>query len=108
MLTKGIITSMIMIPTKWNKLSDMFGSLTILVNSSTRTLLTNDTMNNLLEVKLYGPSIEVFSPATAIMHWLENGPGKRHIDGHKTEEKNEGAYIFFVNNVNKFIFRIYI
>ena len=58
-----------------------------IVTSSIWTLLGNDTMNNLLEVKLNGPSIKDFSPATAIMHWLENGPGKRHIGGHKTKEK---------------------
>ena len=58
------------------------------LKSSTRTLLGNDIMNILLEVKLNEPSIKDFSPATAIMHWLENGPGKRHIGGHKTKEQS--------------------
>ena len=58
-----------------------------IVKSSTRTLLGNGTMNNLLEIKLNGPSIKDFSPATAILHWLENGQRKRHIDGHKNKDK---------------------
>ena len=47
-----------------------------ILNSSIRTQLGNATIDNLLEVKINGPFIEDFSPATAIMHWLENGPGK--------------------------------
>ena len=47
-----------------------------IVKSSTQTLLGNETMNNLLEIKLNGPSIKDFSPATAILHWLENGQRK--------------------------------
>ena len=58
-----------------------------ILNSSIRTQLGNATIDNLLEVKINGPFIEDFSPATAIMHWLENGPRKRHIGGHKTKEK---------------------
>ena len=57
-----------------------------LVKSSTCTLLGNDTMNNLLEIKLNGPSIKDFDPDPAIIHWLDDGQRKRHIGGHKTKE----------------------
>ena len=58
-----------------------------IVKSSTRTLLGNDTINNLLEIKLNGPSITDFNPEPAILHWLDNVKRKRHIDGHKTKDK---------------------
>ena len=58
-----------------------------IIKSSTRTLLGNGTMNNLLEIKLNRPSIKDFSPATAILHWLENGQRKRHNDGPKNKDK---------------------
>ena len=57
-----------------------------LVKSSTRTLLGNDVLNNLLEIKLNGPSIKDFDPEPAIIHWLDDGQRKRHIGGHKTKE----------------------
>ena len=56
-----------------------------LVKSSTRTLLGNEVLNNLLEVKLNGTSTNDFDPDPSILHWLESGKRKRHIDGHKTK-----------------------
>ena len=56
-----------------------------LVKSSTRTLLGNEVLNNLLEVKLNGTSTYDFDPDPSINHWLESGKRKRHIDGHKTK-----------------------
>ena len=56
-----------------------------IVKSSTRTLLGNDILNNLLEIKLNGPSIKEFSPDEAIIHWLDTG--NQHINGHKSKKK---------------------
>ena len=56
-----------------------------LVKTSKRTLLGNDTLNDLLDVKLNGPHIKDFSPDKAILHWLGSGNGKRHIAGHKVK-----------------------
>ena len=58
-----------------------------IVKSSTCTLLGNDTLNNLLEVKLNGPSVKEFNPDEAIIHWYKAGKGKRHTNGHKTKNK---------------------
>ena len=55
-----------------------------LVKRSTRTLLGNEVLNNLLEVKLNGTSTNDFEPDPSILHWLESGKRKPHIDGHKT------------------------
>ena len=58
-----------------------------LVKTSTRTLLGNDVLNNLLEVKLNGTSTNDFNPDPSIHHWLASAKRKRHIDGHKNKDK---------------------
>ena len=60
-----------------------------IVKSSTRTLLGNDTLNNLLEIKLNGESIKEFNPDEAIVHWLNTGSKMRHINGHKSKNKEK-------------------
>ena len=60
-----------------------------IVKSSTRTLLGNDTLNNLLEIKLNGESIKEFNPDEAIIHWLDTGSKMRHINGHKSKNKEK-------------------
>ena len=60
-----------------------------IVKSSTRTLLGNDTLNNLLEIKLNGETITQFNPDEAIIHWLDTGNKIRHINGHKSKNKEQ-------------------
>ena len=61
-----------------------------IVKSSTRTLLGDDTLNNLLEIKLNGESIKDFNPDEAIIHWLDTGSRMRYINGQKsTNKENE-------------------
>ena len=49
------------------------------VKDETRTLLGNDTLNDLVEIKVNGVSLDDFTPESAILHWLDKGTGKRHI-----------------------------
>ena len=60
-----------------------------IVKSSTRTLLGNDTLNNLLEIKLNGETITQFNPDEAIIHWLETGSKMHHINGHKSKKQRK-------------------
>ena len=53
------------------------------IKDSTRTLLGNTNLNNLLEVKVNGPSLEAFKAEEPILHWLEICTGTRHVNGHK-------------------------
>ena len=53
------------------------------IKDSTRTLLGNKNLNNLLEVKVNGPSLEAFKAEESILHWLEICTGTRHVNGHK-------------------------
>ena len=53
------------------------------IKDSTRTLLGNNNLNNLLEVKINGPSLEDFAPEAAILHWMDKGKGTRHVNGHR-------------------------
>ena len=53
------------------------------VKDSTRTLLGHENLNNLLEIKINGPSLVDFTPKEAILHWLDNCKGTRHVNGHR-------------------------
>ena len=55
------------------------------VKSETRTLLGNEALNNILEVKLNGTSTRDFNPDPAINRWLNDGKGTRHVNGHRTK-----------------------
>ena len=55
------------------------------VKSSIRTLLGNEALNNVLEVKLNGTSTNDFDPDPAIKRWLNDTKRSRHINGHKTK-----------------------
>ena len=47
-----------------------------------RTRLGKDTLNDLMEIQINGPSLESFSGDAALLHWLDKGKGTRHINGH--------------------------
>ena len=49
------------------------------VKDETGTLLGNDTLNDLVEIKINEASLDDFTPESAIIHWLDKGTGKRHI-----------------------------
>ena len=53
------------------------------IKDSTRTVLGNDTLNNLLEIKINGPSVADFSPEESILHWYDSTTGTRHVNGHR-------------------------
>ena len=53
-----------------------------IVKNSTRTLLLNNTLNDLMELKINGPSLADFSADKAIIHWMNKGKGSRHLNGH--------------------------
>ena len=53
------------------------------IKDSTRTLLGNKNLNNLLEIKVNGPSLEAFKAEEPILHWYEICTGTRHVNGHK-------------------------
>ena len=59
-----------------------FSSMNV-VKDERHTQLGNDTLNDLLEVKINGPSLADFVPEKAILHWMNKGKGKRHVDDHK-------------------------
>ena len=54
-----------------------------IIKSETRTLLGNETLNNLLELQINGPTFEDFSPVESIIHWIDKSKGTRHINGHR-------------------------
>ena len=56
------------------------------IKGSDRSQLRNDSLNNCMELKINGPSLEEFTADAAIVHWLKNSNsgGSKHLDGHKT------------------------
>ena len=54
-----------------------------IIKGETRTLLGNETLNNLLELKINGPTFEDFSPVESIIYWIDKSQGTRHINGHR-------------------------
>ena len=53
------------------------------VKDARRSLLGNDSLNDLMEIKINGPTLADFTPDSAIDHWLKKAIGTRHINGHK-------------------------
>ena len=53
------------------------------IKDSTRTLLGNENLNNLLEIKINGPSLAAFKPEESILHWYDTSTGTRHVNGHR-------------------------
>ena len=53
-----------------------------IIKSPGRSLLRNDSLNNCMEVKINGPTLEKYEPDAAIYHWLNSGKGNKHINGH--------------------------
>ena len=77
------------------------------VKSSTRTLLGNEALNNVLEVKLNGTSTNDFDPDPAIKRWLNDTKRSRHINGHKTKNNVGNLRVsvhILVNKVLSFTF----
>ena len=54
-----------------------------IIKAATSTLLDNVTLNNLLELKIDGPTFEDFSPVESIIYWIDKSQGTRHINGHR-------------------------
>ena len=53
------------------------------IKSSTRSNLGKDSMNDIMEIQINGPSLEDYCPDSVIAHWYDKSNGKRHVDGHK-------------------------
>ncbi|CAL4063127.1 unnamed protein product, partial [Meganyctiphanes norvegica] len=62
----------------------------ILVRDETCTLLGNDTLNDLVEIKINGSSVSDFIPEAAILHWFDKGTGNKKL-----------GYMFHHNNIHK-------
>ena len=57
------------------------------VKGPERTRMGRDTLNDLMEIQINGPSQVVnFCGDRALLHWLDNtkGQGTRHINGHSS------------------------
>ena len=52
------------------------------VKGPERTRMGKDTLNDLMEIQINGPTIENFSADLPLLHWLDKGSGQRHINGH--------------------------
>ena len=77
------------------------------IKDSTRTLLGNKNLNNLLEVKVNGPSLEAFKAEESILHWLEICTGTRHVNGHKHWIQILEYSLCIYVNMNMIIFYLY-
>ncbi len=53
------------------------------VKDSTHTLLGNDNLKNLPEIKINGPSLAAFKPEESIVHWLDISIGTGDANGHR-------------------------
>ena len=53
-----------------------------MIKSPGRSLLRNDSLNNCMEVKINGPTLDEYEPDAAIYHWLNSGKGNKHLNGH--------------------------
>ena len=56
-----------------------------IVKSATCTSLGNNSMNDLLEINIKGPSLSNFKADKAVIHWLDKANGKRQMNGHTKE-----------------------
>ena len=50
-----------------------------LTKTKLRSVLEQDSINNLMTITINGPDMKDFKPDSAICHWMESGPGSRHI-----------------------------
>ena len=61
--------------------------------TSSKTRLSNDTLDIILRINVNGPPIEEFAPLPHIQSWIDSTKGMHHIKGHakpmkwKTREK---------------------
>ena len=60
-------------------------SLMNIVKSATCTSLGNNSLNDLLDIKINGPSLANFKADEAIIHLLDKVNGKRRMNGHIKE-----------------------
>ena len=54
-----------------------------IIKGATHTRLGSETMNDLMEIQINGPSSSEYEPESSIIHWLDKGSGTRHLNGHK-------------------------
>ena len=59
------------------------------IKTSQRNSLRQEVLQDLLRVCVDGPSLEDFDATDAINLWLSDGPGTRHIEGHKAPVKHQ-------------------
>ncbi|XP_067654440.1 zinc finger protein 862-like [Haliotis asinina] len=56
------------------------------LKTNLKTSMNQDTLSNLLQINIDGPSFEEFEPQKSIINWLHCGKGIRHVHGHKCPE----------------------
>ncbi len=57
--------------------------------NSLRSKIKQDLLNAIMQITVNGENVNEFDAAPAIEHWLNAGPGMRHIDGHAIPSKNK-------------------
>ena len=65
-----------------------------IINTSHRSCLQQQTMDDLMQVSVNGPSLSNFSPDKALELWWAAAQKKRHVQGHKSSkiQVNEVVY----------------
>lgn len=51
-----------------------------LTKTCLRTCLDQEVLNMLMTIAIDGPPMQSFNPETSIQHWLDSGPGTRHVE----------------------------
>ena len=54
-----------------------------IINKEIHTLLENDTLNNLLELRINSPTFDDISQVESIIHRIDKIKRTRHINGHR-------------------------
>lgn len=53
-----------------------------LIKTSVRNGLNQESLCMLMNLATTGPELDEFNPDSSKSHWLNSGPGGRHIHGH--------------------------
>ncbi|KAH3742141.1 hypothetical protein DPMN_048876 [Dreissena polymorpha] len=60
-----------------------------LIKSSRHSHMHQDTLEALMRVHADGPPLQEYKAEGAIHHWMDCGPGTRHLAGHKISSASD-------------------
>ncbi|KAH3873686.1 hypothetical protein DPMN_036923 [Dreissena polymorpha] len=60
-----------------------------LIKSSRRSHMNQDTLEALIRVHADGPPLHKYKAEGAFHHWMDCGPGTRHLAGHKRSDATD-------------------